>query len=182
MSDQPQTEAGAVEAPKGKGKAEPKTATPPATSKFDHELGTFKEFRPSLRRDMGYLADQDPRRVLNVPADMTVTWATHPKIDDGMHIAMMQSLGFRRVRREEVTTDMFDSERMVLRAFEEGPNDTVLVGGGILMIGYRQYRDERRVHAREEARRRLDSNKGRLDNQGVEQRGTTRSAPLSEVM
>lgn len=153
-----------------------------SADRFAHELGDFQDFRPSLSRQMGYIPEADARLVRNVPADMTVTWATDPRIDDGQHLALVQSLGFRVVRKEEVTTAQHDPNRMVLRAFADGPGDAVVVGGGVLMMGYRQYRDDRRAHARATARDRLDGRKQALDNAGVEQRGSSRSAPLSEVM
>lgn len=154
----------------------------PTAGKYDHELAAFKEFGPNLRKEMGYVVDDDPRHVRNVPADMTVTWATDPRVDAGAHLSFIQGLGFRPVRVEEVTTSFTGPDKMVLRAFEVGPHDYVVVGGGILMIGYRQYRDERRAAARAEAEARLDENQNRLDNQGVRQQASSRSGPMSEVM
>lgn len=154
----------------------------PKPGKFDNELGQFKDFRPSLIKDMGYLPDQDPRFVQNVPADMTVSWATDPRLDAGQHLSIMQSLGFRMVRSEEVTTKRHAEDKLLLRAYEVGPHDAVVVGGGVLMIGYRQYRDDRRAFSRAQAKERLDAQADRLDNQNVEQRVRSRSASLSEVM
>lgn len=153
----------------------------PSVGRYDHELAAFKEFGPNLRKDMGYVADEDPRYVRNVPADMTVTWATDPRLDAGAHLSFIQGLGFRPVREEEVTTSFTGPDRMVLRAYEVGPHDYVVVGGGVLMIGYRQYRDDRRAAARSEAQARLDDNQNRMDNQGVINEGVSRSGTMSEA-
>lgn len=150
-------------------------------SKYDHELAKFQSFGPNLRREMGYVEDDDPRVVRNVPADMTITWATDPRVDAGAHLSLVQGLGYRPVRVEEVTTGFGDAYKMVLRSYEVGPHDYVVVGGGVLMIGYRQYRDDRRAAARSEAQTRLDGNRDNLSNAGVEYVGRSKSAPMTEV-
>lgn len=155
---------------------------PPEAPKFDTELGQFKDFRPSLTKDMGYLPDQDPRFVQNVPGDKTISWATDPRLDSGQHLSIMQSLGFRMVRSEEVTTKGYVEDKLLVRAYEVGPHDSVVVGGGVMVIGYRQYRDDRRAFSRAQSKERLDAQADRLDNQNVEQRVRSRSASLSEVM
>jgi len=155
----------------------------PSVGRYDHELAAFKEFGPNLRKDMGYVVEDDPRHVRNVPSDMTVTWATDPRLDAGGHLSFVQGLGFRPVRSEEVTTGFTGPDKMVLRAYEIGPHDYVMVGGGVLMVGYRQYRDDRRAAARSEAQARLDDNQNRMDNQGVRLDAVSRSGTLSsEVM
>lgn len=151
-------------------------------TKYDAELANFREWTPQIRKDMGYMLQDDPRHVMGVPADMTVTWATDPRQDGGGHLSFIRGLGFRPVRKEEVTTEFTEPDKLVLRAFEVGPHDYVVVGGGVLMIGYKQYRDERRAAARAQAERRLDANSDRLDTQGVQQTATVRTGPLSEVM
>jgi len=156
-------------------------AAAPKADKYEHELNQFKEFAPSLRRDMGYVESDDPRLVRNVPADMTVTWATDPRVDAGSHLSFMQGLGFRPVRTEEVTTGFGDAYKMVLRSYEVGPHEYVVVGGGVLMVGYRQYRDDRRAAARSEAQTRLDGNRDNLSNAGVEYIGRSNSSPMKEV-
>jgi hypothetical protein len=162
-------------------KSEPARIPPSPSEKYASELANFKTFGPNLRKDMGYVADDDPRVVKNVAADMTVTWATDPRIDNGAHMSLIRGLGFRPVRVEEVTTGYDDAEKMVLRSFEVGPHDYVVAGGGVLMVGYRQYREERRAAARAEASSRLDDNSDRLDNAGVRQLAKTSSGPISEV-
>jgi hypothetical protein len=154
----------------------------PMGGKYEAELATFKTFGPNLRKDMGYVEDDDPRSVKNVPVDMATSWATDPRIDGGAHLSLMRGLGYRPVRTEEVTTGYADADKMVLRAYEVGPHDYVVAGGGVLLVGYRQYRDERRAAARAEALGRLDDNSNRLESVGVQQQARARSAPLSEVM
>lgn len=149
--------------------------------KYDHELAKFQSFGPNLRREMGYVEEDDPRVVRNVPADMTITWATDPRVDAGAHLSFVQGLGFRPVRVEEVTTGFGDAYKMVLRSYEVGPHDYVVVGGGVLMVGYRQYREDRRAAARLEAQTRLDGNRDNLSNAGVEYVGRSKSAPMTEV-
>lgn len=158
-------------------------ASEPTPAKaYDHELEMFKSFGPSLRKDMGYVKEDDPMFVQNVPMDMCVSWATDPRMDSGAHLSLMRNIGYRPVRKEEVTTNLYDADKMVLRSYEVGPHDYVVVGGGVMLLGYRQYHDERRASERAEALRRLDDNRSRLDTQGVEQRAVSRSGPLSEVM
>jgi hypothetical protein len=171
-------------------------ATPKTTSKkppappvgpYDAELANYQTYRqagfgPNLRQDMGYIKEDDPMYVMNVPADMRVSWATDPRVDKGAHLSLMRGLGYRPVRKEEVTTGFNDADKMVLRAYEIGPHDYVVVGGGVMLIGYRQYHEERRAARRDEAVARLDDNKSRLDNQGVQTRAVSRSGPISEVM
>lgn len=155
--------------------------SPKPVDPYAHELAQFKEFAPSLRRDMGYIENDDPRLVRNVPADMTVTWATDPRVDAGAHLSFIQGLGFRPVRVEEVTNGLSNSYKMFLRSYEVGPHDYVVVGGGVLMIGYRQYREDRRAAARAEAQARLDGNRDNLSNAGVEYVGRSKSGTMSEV-
>lgn len=160
----------------------PVEAKEPAPSPYDNELAGFKQFDPSIRRTMGYDAEADPRVVKNVPADMTTSWATDPRIDNGQHLTFMRGLGFRPVRKEEVSTSPFSGDKMFLGAYEVGPHDYVVVGGGVLLIGYRDYRDERRHANTRASRDQLDSKLGALDNAGIEHTGSVRSGPLSEVM
>lgn len=121
-------------------------------------------------------------RVQNLPADRCVTWATDPRIDNGRHLAFVKSLGFRPVEVDEVTTDPNVDTKLVVNQFDEGPHGMVALGGGVLMIGYRQYRDERRASQREQMQARIDAKQGQLDDMGIEQHAKDKRADLTEVI
>lgn len=147
----------------------------------DAVLDNYKNFRvvPTGQR-MGPM--DEFLRVNNLPADRVVTWATDPRIDNGQHLAMIKRLGFRPVELDEVTTNPNMDSKLVLNQFDEGPNNMVVVGGGVLMIGYRQYRDERKDHERKQYLERVDAEDNKLDDVGVVQRSKTERADLTEVM
>jgi hypothetical protein len=147
----------------------------------DASLEQFRSFRVgTLGKRMGPL--DEFMRVQNLPADRVVTWATDPRIDQGRHLAFIRSLGLRPVEVDEVTTNPNVDNKLVLNQFDEGPHRMVCVGGGVLMIGYRQYRDERRKAQREEGQARVDAKAGSLDDMGIEQHAKTSRAGLAEVL
>ena len=147
----------------------------------DASIANFKEFRvKSLGQRMGPL--DEFMRVHNLPSDRCVTWATDPRIDNGRHLAFIKGLGFRPVEVDEVTTDPNVDAKLVVNQYDEGPHRTVLIGGGILMIGYRQYRDARRKAQREEMQQRVDAKAGELDDMGIETQAKSTRAGLKEVM
>lgn len=121
-------------------------------------------------------------RVQNLPSDRVVTWATDPRIDNGRHLSFVKGLGFRVVEMDEVTTTPYMNDKLVLNQYEEGPHKSVAVGGGVLMIGYRKYRDERRKAQQDEMQARVDSESGKLDDIGIEQHVKSRHADLKEVI
>ena len=128
---------------------------------IERRLEAFKEFKPTLKGAMG--ADDRLQKVENVPADMVVTWATDPRIDKGQCISLYRGLGFTPVLPEEVTANLHDDTRLHVHNFEVY-NNMVCRGGGVLMIGYRQYRDERKAYARIESRRRIDTPTDQTEN------------------
>lgn len=147
----------------------------------DAALARFKEFRVKpVGQRMGPL--DEFLRVQNLPADRCVTWATDPRIDNGRHLAFIKGLGFRPVEVDEVTTDPNLDSKLVVNQFEEGPHQMVCIGGGVLMIGYRQYRDERRKQQRRDMAARVDSEIGTLDDIGIEQHAESKRADLTEVI
>lgn len=147
----------------------------------DAALENFKSFRvvPTGQR-MGPM--DEFLRVQNLPADRVVTWATDPRIDNGQHLALIKRLGFRPVEVDEVTTNPNVDTKLVLNQFDTGPQNMVVVGGGVLMIGYRQYRDERKEHERKQYEERVDAEQNKLDDVGIQQRSFTERADLTEVM
>lgn len=153
----------------------------PEVDPRDEALANFKEFRVgSYGQRMGPM--DEFLRVNNLPADRVVTWATDPRIDNGRHLSFIKSLGFRPVEVDEVTTDPSNQTKLVVNQYEEGPHAMVALGGGVLMIGYRQYRDERRKAQNEEMERRVDAEESKLDDMGIEQHSKSRRADLTEVM
>ena len=147
----------------------------------DAALAQFKNFRVgTLGKRMGPL--DEFVRVKNLPADRVVTWATDPRIDQGRHLAFVRSLGFRPVEVDEVSTDVSMDTKLIVNQFDEGPHGMVCVGGVVVMIGYRQYRDERRKHQRQEMQARVDAKLASLDDMGIEQHAQSRRADLAEVM
>ena len=121
---------------------------------IEDRLAAFKDFAPNIADGFG--ARDDILGVGHVPADMVTTWATDPRIDKGQCISLFRSLGFTPVRPEEVTTNDYDDNRLLVHNYEEY-NNMVCRGGGVLMIGYRQYRDERKAYARIKSRERIDA-------------------------
>jgi hypothetical protein len=161
--------------------AVPEVAQSEGLDQRDETLRQFKTFRVgSLGKRMGPL--DEFMRVQNLPADRVVTWATDPRIDNGRHLAFIKGLGFRPVEVDEVTTDPNVDTKLVVNQFDEGPHRMVCIGGGVLMIGYRQYRDERRKAQREEMQQRVDAESTKLDDMGIEQHAKSRRAYLTEVM
>lgn len=156
-------------------------AAPPVDAR-DAVLENFKEFRigDSLAKRMGPM--DEFLRVKNLPADRVVTWATDPRIDNGRHLSFIRGLGFRPVESDEVTTNPHVDGKLVLNQYDEGPHKTVVVGGGVLMIGYRQYRDARRAATLQEHQERVDVETGKLDDIGIEQRAKSKRADLGEVL
>ena len=147
----------------------------------DAALQQFKSFRVgSLGQRMGPL--DEFLRMKNLPADRVVTWATDPRIDNGQHLSFIKSLGLRPVGVDEVTTDPNIDTKLVVNQFDEGPHGMVCVGGGVLMIGYRQYRDERRKAQREEMQARVDAKGASLDDMGIEQHAEITRAGIAEVL
>jgi len=147
----------------------------------DAVLENYKEFRvKSQGKRMGPL--DEFLRVSNLPADRVVTWATDPRIDNGRHLSFIKGLGFRVVEVDEVTTNPHVDGKLHINQFEVGPHNSVAVGGGILMIGYRKYRDERRKRQVLEAQERVDSESGKLDDMGIEQHARDKRADLTEVI
>lgn len=165
----------ATEAPKEiQGKA-------PGVDPRDEALANFKNFRVgSLGQRMGPM--DEFLRVNNLPADRVVTWATDPRIDNGRHLSLIKGLGFRPVEVDEVSTDPSNPSKLIVNQFEEGPQRMVALGGGVLMIGYRQYRDERKKAERLEMERRVDAESSKLDDMGIEQTAKSKRADLSEVV
>jgi hypothetical protein len=121
-------------------------------------------------------------RVQNLPADRVVTWATDPRIDNGRHLSFIKNLGFRVVEVDEVTTNPNVDNKLIVNQFDVGPHNSVALGGGILMIGYRQYRDQRREAQQAEMQSRVDAESGKLDDIGIEQHAKSRHADLTEVV
>lgn len=147
----------------------------------DAVLENFKSFRVGpVGKRMGPM--DEFLRVENLPADRVVTWATDPRIDNGQHLSLVKGLGFRPVEADEVTTNPNEDVKLILNQYDEGPQSTVVVGGGILMIGYRQYRDERKKAEALEFRERVDAEEGKLDDVGIEQHAKSKRADLTEVM
>jgi len=147
----------------------------------DSVLENFKSFRmvPQGKR-MGPM--DEFLRVGNLPADRCTTWATDPRIDNGAHLSIIKGLGFRPVEVDEVTTNLNSQDKLILNQFDHGPNRMVLVGGGVLMIGYRQYRDERKDAERKQHQEAVDAEAGKLDDMGIKEHGETKRADLTEVM
>lgn len=147
----------------------------------DASLANFKSFKvKNLGQRMGPM--DEFLRVHNLPADRCVTWATDPRIDNGRHLSFIKGLGFRPVETDEVTTNPNSEDKLVVNQFDAGPHNTVVVGGGVLMIGYRQYRDERRKAQRAEGNLRVDAEGAKLDDMGIEQHAKTKRADLTEVI
>jgi hypothetical protein len=147
----------------------------------DASLENFKSWGVrSVGKRMGPL--DEFLRVQNLPADRVVTWATDPRIDNGRHLSFIKGLGFRVVEIDEVTTNPNVDGKLVVNQFETGPHNSVALGGGILMIGYRQYRDQRREAQQEEMQARVDAETGKLDDIGIEQHAKSRHADLTEVI
>lgn len=147
----------------------------------DAALANFKDFRVGpVGKRMGPM--DEFLRVKNLPADRTITWATDPRIDNGQHLTFVKGLGYRPVEKDEVTTDATSVTKLILNQYDEGPHDMVVVGGGVLMIGYRQYRDARRAAARAEHKARVDADVSKLDDIGIEQHAKSKRAGLAEVM
>jgi hypothetical protein len=161
----------------------PEMAEPsgPPVDPRDAALEQFKSFRVgSLGQRMGPL--DEFIRVKNLPADRVVTWATDPRIDQGRHLSFIRGLGFRPVEVDEVTTNPNVDDKLVVNQFDEGPHRMVCVGGGVLMIGYRQYRDERQKAQIEDMQARVDAKTGSLDDMGIEQHAKVTRAGLAEVL
>lgn len=132
----------------------------------DEQLRNFKDFSVKRReRKMGIA--HDPRIVGHVPSDRCVTWATTPTLDDGQHMSFIKSLGFRPVRIDEVSHDENDTHKLHVMHFEETERGLVEYGGGVLMIGYRKYRDQRRAFQRAEFQQMLDNVEGKTEGVGV---------------
>lgn len=147
----------------------------------DAVLENFKSFRVGpVGQRMGPM--DEFLRVQNLPADRCVTWATDPRIDNGQHLSIVKHLGFRPVEVDEVTTNPNDDTKMIVNQFDEGPQNMVVVGGGVLMIGYRQYRDERKKFEARQFQERVDAEKEKLDDVGIEQHAKSKRADLTEVM
>lgn len=144
----------------------------------DRELENYRSFNFKAGKRAGVL--NDPNYVGNVPADRCTTWATDPRFDGGQHMQIVKSLGFRPVEPDEVSRDANRAGKLYLTHYDEW-NSYVVRGGGVLMIGYKQYRDERRTAARVERRQELDEAVAKLNNQGIEQERTTKRGSLAEV-
>ncbi len=151
-----------------------------ATDPRDAAIAGYREFKVNDANATPVEHDRHIR-VKNVPADRCCTWATDPRIDNGACISLFRSLGFRVVEVDEVTTDMNDDRKLVVSHFEEGPNRSVAMGGGVLMIGYRQYRDQRRAAAMERSRTNVVEGDAKLDTLGIRHGGTTARGSLTEV-
>jgi len=161
--------------------ANPTVASANGPDPRDASLENYKSWGVrSVGKRMGPL--DEFLRVQNLPADRVVTWATDPRIDNGRHLSFIKSLGFRVVEVDEVTTTPHVDDKLVVNQFEPGPHNSVVVGGGVLMIGYRQYRDERRKAQQEEMQARVDAETGKLDDIGIEQHAKSRHADLTEVI
>lgn len=176
----PRKAATTKEEPKAVQDATPEVAKKEGVDPRDSVLENFKEFRSVPAQRMGPM--DEFLRVKNLPADRVVTWATDPRIDNGQHLSLIKGLGFRAVEIDEVTTNLYDDKKMVLNQYDEGPNRMVVVGGGVLMIGYRQYRDERKAAERRQHKERVDAETGKLDDVGIKEHGTSKRADLTEVM
>lgn len=160
--------------------AEVETGAVAKTDPRDAQLAEFQTFKSGTR--FGQVMQHDAHmRVENVPADRCTTWATDPRIDNGRAIAVFKGLGFRVVEIDEVTSDPTDETRLRPRYFEEGPNRSVAMGGGVLMIGYRKYRDDRKKHERDLAKVQVAEQKENLDNLGIRHGGTVTRGGLTEV-
>lgn len=146
----------------------------------DEVLSQFRTFNGKATRQ-GAPEHDLHMRVGNVPADRCVTWVTDPRIDNGRAIAIWRSLGFRSVEMDEVSNDPQIEEKLFCRYFEEGPNNTVAMGGGVLMIGYRQYREARKASERDAARTQVAQNQEKLDSIGIRHGGQVTRGGLTEV-
>lgn len=151
-----------------------------ASDPRDAALAGYREFKVNDANATPIEHDRQIR-VKNVPADRCCTWATDPRIDNGACVSLYRSLGFRLVEVDEVAADMNDDRKLSVSHFEEGPNRSVAMGGGVLMIGYRQYRDERRAAAMERARTNVAEGDAKLDTLGIRHGGTTARGSLTEV-
>jgi len=146
----------------------------------DEALSGYREFKV---KQSGHNAPAHDLhiRVGHVPKDRCVTWATDPRIDNGRGIAIWRSLGFRVVEMDEVTNNPNDSRKLFVKHFEEGPNGSVAMGGGVLMIGYRQYREERKKANRDAAKAQVVQQTGKLDSMGIRHGGSITRGGLTEV-
>jgi hypothetical protein len=146
----------------------------------DAALSQYQEFK--VKPGQRNVPEHDQHlRVGHVPRDRCVTWATDPRIDNGRSIAMFRGLGFRVVEMDEVTNNPNESRKLFVKHFEEGPNGSVAMGGGVLMIGYRQYRDQRKAAAREESKSQVVQQQNKLDSMGIRHGGSITRGGLTEV-
>lgn len=146
----------------------------------DEVLSQFREY--TIKGDRTNTPAHDLHmRVGNVPVDRCVTWVTDPRIDNGRAIAIWRSLGFRVVEIDEVSNDPQQEEKLFCRYFEEGPNHSVAMGGGVLMIGYRQYREQRKGAERDAARAQVAQQQEKMDSMGIRHGGQISRGGLTEV-
>ncbi len=146
----------------------------------DEVLNQYRSFTGSGSRQDTPAHDLH-MRVGNVPTERVVTWVTDPRIDNGRAIAIWRSLGFRLVEMDEVSNDPNIDEKLFCRYFEEGPNKSVAMGGGVLMIGYRQYREERKESERNAARAQVAQQQEKMDSMGIRHGGQISRGGLTEV-
>lgn len=146
----------------------------------DEVLNQYRTFKGTPNRQSTPEHDLH-MRVGNVPADRCVTWVTDPRIDNGRAIAIWRSLGFRAVEVDEVSNDPNMDEKLFCRYYEEGPNKTVAMGGGVLMIGYRQYREDRKANERDAARAQVAQQQEKMDSMGIRHGGQISRGGLTEV-
>lgn len=133
---------------------------------YDAAIARFKSFDLGDRRQkMGVV--EDANLVRNVPADRTCTWAVDPAVDNGRHLEMITELGYRPVRADEVTRDPTDLTKMFLPFYTVLTGELVARGGGVLMIGYKQYRDERREKTAQQLRQDLERTADSFNSVGV---------------
>lgn len=155
------------------------TRAEPAEDPRDAVLKNYRSWGVKRAgKQMGVV--NDPNEVGNVPADRCVTWATDPRLDAGRHLDFVKNLGFRPVEPDEVSRDPNRAGKYHVSHYEEW-NKYVVRGGGVLMIGYRQYRDERRAAAKKERKDMLDASREKLKDAGIEQQRSTRRGSLAEV-
>lgn len=162
---------------------EDQTITPKASESEpadprDDALRNYRQFDFKSNKRAGVV--DDPNVVGNVAADRCTTWATDPRFDSGQHLGIVKGLGFRPVEEDEVSRDPNKAGKMYVAHYDIW-NGYVMRGGGMLMIGYKQYRDERRTAARVARRQELDESAAKLNNQGIEQERKTRRGSLAEV-
>jgi hypothetical protein len=159
-----------------------KAGSDPTPDPRDAILARYKVYESEVAHKRHHEVQDHAMRVDNLPVDKTVTWALDPRQDGGGHMGLIQQLGFRPVYVDEVTTNPYVDDKLVVTSYIEHPNGFVAIGDRILMIGYRQYRDQRRQANSDRSRRALDNAQSDMSNLGVEvERDRTESGPITRA-